>query len=170
MATNNSTNRQVLTGDLPAGSVVQVVNTETGTKASGSTLIPNDNTKPQKTEGDEYMTLAITPTSATNKLCIDVLLHCAYSVNTIMLAAIFQDTNADALVVGWTSDYVLGGVSIGQLHIKYYMTSGTTSATTFKVRAGAAVAGTFVLNGNWDNTDRFNGILISSITITEIKV
>ncbi len=52
--------------------LVQVVNTETGAVATGTTVMPADNTIPQNTEGDEYMTLAITPTNTNNKLLIEV--------------------------------------------------------------------------------------------------
>jgi hypothetical protein len=49
------------------------------------------------------------------------------------------------------------------------MTSGTTNATTFKFRAGPIGAGTLYFNSI--NTGRImGGVLVSSITITEIKV
>ncbi len=59
--------------ELPPGKVVQVVNFQTGAAATGTGLIPIDDTIPQITEGNEYMTLAITPTNATNKLKITVV-------------------------------------------------------------------------------------------------
>ena len=61
--------------DRADGGVVQVVNTTTGAVATGTTTMPQDDTIPQNTEGDEYMTLAITPKDATNKLKIDVVWH-----------------------------------------------------------------------------------------------
>ena len=60
---------------LPTGSVLQVVNTMNGAVATGTTIIPQDNTIPQITEGTEFMTLAITPTSATSQLRIDVVVN-----------------------------------------------------------------------------------------------
>jgi hypothetical protein len=85
-----------------AGGVVQVVNTQTGTHATGTTAIPEDNTTPQKTEGTEFMTLAITPTSATNKLKIDIVFHASPdNVNRRAIVALFQDDTADALAVGF---------------------------------------------------------------------
>ena len=45
--------------------------------------------------------------------------------------------------------------------------SGTTSATTFKVRAGGNSASTITLNGA-NGGRRLGGALSSSITITEI--
>jgi len=59
--------------DLPAGAIVQHVYTYVGAKNSGSTALPYDNTTPQNDEGTEFMTLAITPTSATNILEISII-------------------------------------------------------------------------------------------------
>jgi hypothetical protein len=61
----------VTTSDLPAGSVLQVVNVQTGAVATGTSQTQNDDTIPQNTEGTEFITLAITPTSASSKLKID---------------------------------------------------------------------------------------------------
>ena len=51
--------------------------------------------------------------------------------------------------------------------LDYYMTAGTASATTFKVRLGMASAGTLTLNGISAGR-KYGGVLISSLTITEI--
>ncbi len=50
--------------------VVQVVNTQDGAVATGTTVLPWDDTIPQNTEGDQYMSLSITPTNASNKLIL----------------------------------------------------------------------------------------------------
>ena len=49
------------------------------------------------------------------------------------------------------------------------MTAGTTSSTTFKVRAGLTSAGTTTLNGNGGNR-KLGGVLNSGIWIREIQV
>jgi hypothetical protein len=41
--------------------LLQVVNTTTGAVATGTTVMPFDDTIPQSGEGDQYMSLAITP-------------------------------------------------------------------------------------------------------------
>jgi hypothetical protein len=147
--------------------VVQIVNTQTGAVATGSTTVPFDDTIPQNTEGDEYMTLAITPTSATNKLKIEVVFHCAVSALANVVVALFQDSTANALAAVLTSR-VEAAAAPGVVTFTHYMTAGTTSATTFKVRAGPT-AGTLTFNGG-SGTRRFGGVMASSITITEIKV
>jgi len=143
------------------GKILQVVNVMEGDEATGTTTIPMDDTIPQSTEGDEYMALAITPASATNKLLIEVVFYFAHSVAGDFTAALFQDTTADALAAGFkqeTADH------LECISFNHYMTTGTTSATTFKVMAGNSVAGTTTFNG------QCGGVMASSITIMEIGV
>src|SRR3990167_11416304 len=97
---------------LPAGSTVQVVNTQTGAVATGTTVLPNDDTIPQNTEGDEYMTLAITPTNASNKLRIEVVVQCSGSLLALAAMALFQDSTANALAAAAQSN---GGASYNEI-------------------------------------------------------
>jgi len=147
--------------------IVQVVNTQTGAYTSGSTVMPFDDTIPQNTEGDQYMTLAITPKSATNKLKIDVVMFVTPSANNMVNAALFQDSTANALAAA--TGYYSTNLGLSAVIFTHYMTSGTTSETTFGVRAGCNSSGTMYFNGN-SAARKFGGILASSITITEIKV
>lgn len=153
-------------GSGGSGVLVQVKNTSSGAVATGTTTIPMDDTIPQNTEGDEYMTLAITPTSSTNKLQIDVIINISNSANSrYQIAALFQDSTANALAATSQFSATLG--EIVNLKMSFYMTSGTTSATTFKVRAGGHQAGTTTFNGIGGNR-RFGGVYNSDITISEI--
>ena len=157
----------VVSAALPAGSVVQVVNFTTGAVATGTTTIPNDDTIPQITEGNQYLSLAITPTSATNKLFFQVIVMAAHSTSFWFSVAIFQDSIANAIAA--TACYQTTATGGLVVPLNFYMTSGTTSSTTFTVRCGAHGAGTLTLNGQ--NGGRFfGGVMSSSITITEIKV
>lgn len=151
----------------PAGSTVQVVNTQTGAVATGSTAIPIDNTIPQNTEGTEFMTLAVTPMSATNKLKIEVVFFAGTNNVGWLSVALFQDTTADAVAAGTIYTSTAGGGEM--VSFTHYMTAGTTSATTFKVRAGTDGGATVSFNGN-GGTRVLGGVMASSITITEIKV
>lgn len=148
------------TAIFPAGSVIQVVNTLNQTPTSGTGTIPWDNTIPQNTEGNEIMTLAITPKSSTSKLRIDVVVQ-AYSNAGVLIAALFQDSTANALACGFSENYASSSVSFTE-----WMTSGTTSSTTFKVRFGRSTAGTYYVNS--DGSANLGSTLASSITITEI--
>ena len=148
--------------NLPIGAAVQAVSTQTGAVATGTTTIPFDDTIPQNTEGDEYMTLAITPKATTNKLRIDVT---AVSYNPVAngqcIVALFQDSVANAIAA--VSQLAPNMVATNFSHI---MDAGTTSATTFKVRIGYHLAGTTTFNGNSGVRD-FGGVMASSIRITE---
>jgi hypothetical protein len=150
------------------GQSVQVVNTMTKAVGTGTTQIPLDNSIPQITEGDQYMTQAITPTSASNKLKIEVIFVCAAPLSSRdVTVALFQDTTANALAAVCMTSGTANGVMT--IPLTYYMAAGTTSATTFRVRAGMANAGTLTFNGS-NGTQIFGGICTSSITITEIQV
>jgi len=148
-----------------AGSVVQVVNVQTGAVATGTTALVFDDSIPQITEGDEYMTLAITPKSATNKLKIDITVHLDCGADGNLGAALFQDATAGALAAMHSRPNSSDALCISFSH---YMAAGTTSATTFKVRCGSN-SGTTTFNGIGAGRI-FGGVMASSITITEIKV
>ena len=151
---------------LPAGCVLQVVNSSTGAVSTGTTLIPSDDTIPQNSEGNEYMTLSVTPTASANKLMIETVVQVSSSAaGGRMMAALFQDSTANALAVS-TQGFVDANKPM-MLSFTHYMTSGTTSATTFKVRVGASVAGTTTFNGA-SGARLYGGVSSSSITITEI--
>jgi hypothetical protein len=150
-----------------AGNVIQVVNYQTGAVATGTTTIPVDDTIPQNTEGTEFMTLAITPTNASNKLLIEVVCNVSNSAaaGQALAVALFQDLTANALATQSAS--TTGTAQAIPFKFAHYMTAGTTSSTTFKVRAGLNAAGTTTFNGTGGNR-LYGGSYASSITITEI--
>lgn len=150
------------------GEIIQVVNTQRGGVATGVTVLPQDNTIPQNNEGDQYMSLGVTPLHATNYLMIDVVVNLAHGSNhDTMAAALFQDDVVDALAA-------MQGACNANAHspclitFRHFMIAGTTSLTTFKVRAGCDVAGTTTFNGQ-NAGEIFDGRMVSSITIMEVK-
>ena len=147
------------------GKLLQMVNTQTGTLATGSGNIEADNTIPQITEGNQYMSLAITPTSASSILLIDVFAIAAAGNDTIMSAALFQDSTANALAS--ITGLIAGTDKIYTFAFRHKMTAGTTSATTFKVRIGGN-AGNTTFNGRASG-QLLGGSLASSITIMEVS-
>jgi hypothetical protein len=146
--------------------VVQAKHYQMGAVATTTTLIPADDTIPQNTEGSEFLSLAITPTSATNKLLIEATLNVANSAAGFLSGALFQDSTVSALAAGLSFQPVN---EMRQIAIRHEMVAGTTSATTFKVRGGGSAAGTTTLNGLAGGRI-FGGVCISSLRITEIKV
>ena len=142
-----------------AGTILQIVNFQTGALATGTTVIPQDDTIPQNTEGNQYLSLAITPTSATSKLKIDVVVNGAVSAGAYFTVALFQDSTVSSIAAI--------NVTPTNSLLSHYMVSGTTSATTFNVRCGPSSAATFTLNG-LSSARLLGGVFASSITITEI--
>lgn len=149
-----------------SGHVVQMVNTTTGALATGTTTIPFDDTIPQNTEGDQYMSLSITPKAAANLLKIDVVWNGTNSAASRFTVALFQDSTANALAAA--VDQIDSAGNSRQVVFTYWMAAGTTSSTTFKVRAGANNPGTTTFNGQ-GGTRLYGGVMASSITITEIQ-
>lgn len=147
-----------------AGVCVQRVSTETGAVASGSTTMPSDDTIPQNTEGDQYMSLAITPNNTNNILMISVIVMSSSSAIQNETAAIFQDSTAGALAAFNSPVYAAGNA--GCFAFNHIMTAGTTSATTFKVRVGRQTSGTITFNGS-SGARLLGGAMASSIIITE---
>lgn len=148
------------------GAVVQVVYSQDGEAATTTTTIDVDDTIPQNTEGLEVLTASITPTNVNNKLKIEVVVHLGTSIaSTYHVAALFQDSTADALACMYADSSQTNGVK--NLTFTHWMDAGTISSTTFKVRAGIDSAGTATFNGD-GGVRQMGGNLASSITITEI--
>ena len=155
----------VIAAGLGGGKVVQVVNVTDTTFKTNSTAIPHDDTIPQNTEGGELMTLAITPTSATNKLLIFCSANIACSTGPrIGAIALFQDSTAGALAS--IVQMIASVDQAEQATMQHYMTAGTTSETTFKLRGGLNLS-TFGFNGT-SSARRHGGVSASSMTIWEI--
>lgn len=154
-------------GFAPKGakSVMQTVSTETGAVSSGATTIPMDDTIPQITEGNQFLSRSITPMNVNNLLKIEVVVHLASDTGTRwIIAALFQDATASALAVGFT--WQLTANVVMNIKFTHWMVAGTTSATTFTVRGGVDTSGTTTFNGA-GGTRRLGGAIASSITITE---
>lgn len=149
------------------GGVAQIVNTETGAVATGTTVMNgNADTIPANTTGDQYMSLSITPKNANSTLIIDIVWNGTNSsAGGTITAALFQDATVNALAAVNADERAAGALS--NICFKHKMAAGTTAATTFKVRVGSAGAGTTTFNGA-ASARLLGGVYASSITITEI--
>lgn len=148
-----------------SGEVVQTAVSADGAVATGTTVIPNDDTIPQITEGDQYLAQAITPTNTINILEIGAIVFGSGSLGTQDIVAMFQDSTADALkATGARSE---GGGALVTIPLFHRMRAATTSATTFRIRAGVANAGTFTFNGT-AGTRAFAGTAQSYVRVQEI--
>lgn len=154
----------VPTFQAAGGALLQQVRTNTSSVFSIVTVIPYDDTIPQKTEGDEILTLAITPISATSVLMIESTFFVLGSEISNASSAFFVDAVSDAL---YTSTLTYGGAGYTQvMKMEYYESSASTSARTYKLRVGPS-AGTLRINADNVGVRKFGGTAIATLTVTE---
>ena len=152
---------------LPIGTVVQQVYAEDGAVAVGSTAIPLDNTIPQDTEGDEFLSVAITPLDATNTLLIEIQANLSVDgLNRTIIGALFQDGVSDALSA--TALFESANDKANQIILRRRVVAGGVAPITFKFKAGSDNGNDLTLNG-LNAAGLFGGVYLSSITVTEIK-
>ena len=132
------------------GKVVQVVETVSSAVSTGSSQIPQDDTIPQNTEGDEYISASITPFNTNNKLLVEFEgLFSGSASGVFIAAALFQDNLSDALAAT-----IVASSNINQAaptRLSHTVSAGGTSATTFKIRAGGEAATVVTFNGQAGN-------------------
>jgi hypothetical protein len=148
-----------------AGQEVQSTGFTTGAVATGTTTLTPADSVPTQTQGDQYMSQAITPTSSANVLEIEVqaFLSNGAGGGVNLTAALFQDTTTSALSAILLTTSAAGAIS--PFHLLYSMEAGTASSTTFKLRAGAST-GTQTFNGT-SSSRELGGSYNSYIRIRE---
>jgi hypothetical protein len=142
--------------------IVQFKYVSTGSFFSCNTVTPLDDSVPQQSEGNEILTLAITPTNANNYLYIKFVTATTVSTAT-GIVAIFQDAGADALASAFMNSPTN---SCRSTSITYAKIAGTTSSTTFKVRIGPTTS-TVGVNG-FTGGRLFGGVNSTVLSITEV--
>lgn len=152
-----------LDGISLAHGVVQVVNDTETALVTGTTALPQDDTIPQNTEGNEVMSVAITPKNASSTLYIMVTTQIGSSTTQNCAAALFVDSTANALAAAGTRLDASWQATVAFTHA---VSAASTSARTYKVRIGCT-AGTVSLNGV-DGTRRFGGVSKSSLVVVEV--
>lgn len=148
------------------GAIVQTSTVSTGALQSGGTALPYDDTIPTNAEGHalgNVLDAAITPSSAANLLRCNLQMNGASNGGAV-IGALYQDAGA-AIAVSVSN----GSANIPvRVIIDYRQVAGTTSATTFKFRAGNAAGDVITLNGA-AAARLFGGVMLSSHTIEEIQ-
>jgi hypothetical protein len=154
-------------GDKRTGDLVQEQRNTSGAMATGSTGTPIDDTIPQITEGNEYMTQAITPTSAINLLRVVHQGQYSSSVQDSPICALFQDATANALAA------LIGRIDVGgadlQFNLEWRLQALTISSTTFRIRVGTTNTGTITFNGD-GGARKLGGVMASFMSVQEIMV
>lgn len=177
VAATSDANAAIDTIQAGAPAVGQIVYADTTAVilGAGAGTIPFDNTIPQQSEGSEFLTVTITPASASSFLLVEAVAWLSESANhsNQVIGAIFRDADADAIVAGWASigfqNVSYGGAnnySNGPLVLRVRVPSGSTSPTTFKLRGGCD-SGPAVLDG-LGNVAMLGGSVRTTITVTEL--
>lgn len=148
------------------GILVQEVHTNTSSKITCTTVIPTDDTIPQNTEGDQVLTLSITPESATNILEISFNTWALSSTLVVCSSALFQDSTVNALS---STAQSISDTFANAHTFNHFMTAGTTSSTTFKIRTGPAGTASIYINGNAAGRI-FGGVSSTTLSIREYEV
>lgn len=161
---------QVFVPGVPRpGEAIQTLYTSSGAVMTGTTVVPNDDTIPQSSEGFQTFALpSMTPTAACN-----IIEHqSAYSsvaasaADGFLVCSLFQDSVAAAIassLTGWA------GTAGAQGGAAFYhrMLAGSTAATVFKNRVGQSSAATITINGQ-GSARKFGGALVSYMKATEL--
>lgn len=144
--------------------IIQQVSYSRSDYVTGTTTTPSDDTIPQNTEGTEFLTVTITPKSASSNLLVEVNACMSTNANAYITSALFRDSTANAIAaVGQYYQTNEGFVA----SMRAIVASGSTAATSFKMRSGGNVASTVALNGV-SGARLYGGVAASSITVTEI--
>jgi len=127
-------------------------------------ILPFDDSIPQSGEGEEVLSLTVTPTNAASLLNVRVVVHLGGSVGDNQSAALFVEGTAAALAAASTN--LVNSGTVQTIAFEREISASSTTQRVYKVRAGSAVAANGKLNG--DNSTRiFGGVMTSTLTVTE---
>lgn len=153
--------------DSDGKKTLQSVRTDNKTMSTGTGTIPIDDTIPQISEGDLFITApSITCANVLNKVRVTVILNIASSGVPNVVLALFQDSVTDAVAA--VEEGINDNGRMEVITLSYEAPVGTLLATTFTARVGSS-SGTHTINGK-SGSRNFGGVVSSSITVEEIKV
>lgn len=147
--------------------IAQVVRDTDATYSSITTDLPVDNSVPQITEGDEILSVAITPKAATSTLRIRFSASVGASSAGQVGAGLFVDATAAALNADGVR--VNSAAGTAKLYIEHTVSAASTSARTYRIRVGPDAGGPATAFVNGDNTGRlFGGVSLATLEVEEI--
>lgn len=144
------------------GGLVQRLVDSYATQSGITTAFPVDGTVPQSTEGDEILSVAITPNASANRIKVQAIVHGAPSSTIAWGAALFN--GAASAVAAAINNYAITN-AVGTVVIDYEAAAGGTSEITFTVRAGPA-SGTLFTNSN-STTNFMGGVMKAWLFVEE---
>lgn len=141
---------------------------ELTTITTTTALIPQDNTIPQITEGTEILNTTYTPkisAGQTSLILVEAQVYGSPSVQNWIIATLFQDSNVNAIKAAEV--FVTTGGGGNGITLKALINNTSTSATTFRLRVGQALAGTLTINGQSSSGQRYGGVYATTLQVTE---
>ena len=153
---------------LYPGCVVQTAYGEYTANSNLTTVIPQDDTIPQNTEGTEIINLSITPRFATSLVLARFQTFGSVGAGAApgnISAALFRDSVVNALAA--TGVYIDIGNSKRPLILEFQDSPATTSTVAYKIRVGPD-AGTARLNGIALNR-QYGGAAHATLVLQEIR-
>jgi hypothetical protein len=128
--------------------------------ATGTTVIPDDNTIPTVSEGFAHTNTPLVPTPG-NVIEVEVQLPCSCTVAGTIIGAL--NKGGAAIAVGRADISVANAVATISIYFRETVVSGTV---TYSLRLGPSSAGTLTVNGV-NSAGKFGGTLNSKQRFTE---
>lgn len=129
------------------------------------TIMPADDTIPQSTEGDEVLSVTITPTNGSSRILVLATLNIGGATSAIVSGASFRGGFSNG--IGASEASINTSAAMQQLQVFASYDALDTTARSYSIRMGAAAAGDAKLNG--DGSARvFGGAAVSRLDVFEI--
>lgn len=157
--------------EIEAGTVLQTV-TEVDqtqvTETSGAPLMPRSTT-PTNTDGQQYMSVSITPKRANSRLLVSFngVVSNEATGNQVAVA-LFKDNTVNAEAV--TATTLRDNQSPYIISLVHEVAATSTSEVTFKIRAGGHKAGLTTFNGQSNFTPLHGGKTTAVLSVQELAV
>lgn len=158
-------------GAIAPGTILQTARSESDVSPGYvlvTGVIPADNTIPQDAEGDELLTVSITPKYANSKIRIKAYVPAYLATGSSIgwAIAIFKDSGADALAA--TRGFDAQGAD--NLYVEYEETLSSASAITYKLRCGEcpSTADDLYVGSYYPSARLFGGINRYWLSVEEI--
>lgn len=163
----NAAQIQVSNVTLSGSNIIRHGRTNYATYSSTTTVMANDDTIPQITEGTEIATLAVTPRSASSTLRIKIGLCWTTNGATISpVAAVFVDATASAIAATCFLSETSTTVVNSSMY-EWEISAASTSSRTYRFRVGPGTAGTVYINGD-SAARQLGGLMQSFISVEEV--
>lgn len=147
--------------------IQQVFATPVTSVVSCSTVLPDDDTIPQISEGTLVISATITPQSISNTLAFRFSCSGAKTIGgTKPYAILFQGAGPGALAVSGGTIEDSGRTIVTLDH--YFTAPSSGAPITFNIYIGIVGGGTFHVNGDSAGTREFGGVQAARLTIAEI--